>query len=181
MEKEEYDIGMVIMIIPISMSHYVDWDPARLTINRLPAGLKRFFHKFSTGNIGNRYMLCKRNEIESPRCLLCNHDVEKSSHVLLCNNDETKNKFKKLTKSNLEKALTEQQTSPDLQNAMITILGKYREGRTITIGDFSQAFGLRQAIEEQDKGLGWNNFLLGRWSPRWQTVQKRYLRSIRNK
>ena len=80
--------------IPISMSHNVDWDPARLTINRLPARLKQFFHKFSTGNIGNRHKLCKRNESEYPRCLLCDHDVEKSSHVLLCNNDETKNNLR---------------------------------------------------------------------------------------
>ena len=52
-----------------------------------------------------------------------------------------------------------------------------RRGEPITAADFSTEFGLHEAIEEQET-LGWNNYLLGRWSPKWQQVQAQYFASI---
>ena len=34
-------------------SNSVDWEPARIALNRLSIGLRRFFWKFSSGHIGN--------------------------------------------------------------------------------------------------------------------------------
>ena len=34
---------------------------------------------------------------------------------------------------------------------------------------------------EQNEGLGWTNFVLGKWDPKWQTVQQSYLTSIRSR
>ena len=57
------------------------------------------------------------------------------------------------------------------------ILLALRRGEPITAADFSTEFGLHEVIEEQKK-LGWNNYLLGRWNPKWQTVQAQYFASI---
>ena len=39
---------------------------------------------------------------------------------------------------------------------------------------FATTFGLRAAIIDQEQ-IGWDNFLLGRWSKKWQKVQQRYI------
>jgi hypothetical protein len=32
----------------------------------------------------------------------------------------------------------------------------------------------QEAIKVQNNGLGWDNFLLGRWSPKWQLAQQKF-------
>jgi hypothetical protein len=49
-----------------------------------------------------------------------------------------------------------------------------REGKTIKPSDHPQMFGIREAVRDQNKHLGWNNFVLGRWSPKWQIVQQQF-------
>ena len=39
---------------------------------------------------------------------------------------------------------------------------------------------LKDAIRAQQK-IGWDNFVLGRWSPLWQTVQAKYVSSFGSK
>ena len=139
--------------IPIQPSHEVDWEPARLAIKRLPLGLRRFFWKFSTGQIGNRHMLCTREEIDTPRCLLCDHPEEKLSHVLQCDNEHMKLQFKSRIKSGLPSTLKDQKTEPNLHKAIIEILCRFRDGETINPDRFSEDHGLRDAIRDQNDGL----------------------------
>ena len=62
-------------------------------------------------------------------------------------------------------------TEPKLSAAILDIIFRWRNDRTIIHTNYSTLFGIRAAIKEQNKGLGWTNFVLGRWSPKWQTVQ----------
>ena len=162
-------------------SFEVDWEPARLALNRLSIGIRRFFWKFSTGQIGNRHMLRHQGEIESPRCLNCDHPVEKSLHVLQCANEATKLHFESLVKTKLDLTLTEQKTDPNLHKAILEILCKVRKGDNISLNDYPQDHGLRDAIQEQEENLKWYHFMLGRRSPKWKDVQQRYLTSIKSK
>jgi hypothetical protein len=56
-------------------------------------------------------------------------------------------------------------TAPSLKKAILTILLEWREGKKITPLDHPSIFGIREAIKDQNNGLGWDNFVLGRWSP----------------
>jgi hypothetical protein len=47
--------------------------------------------------------------------------------------------------------------------------------------DFPTIFGIREAIQDQHTTLGWNNFILGRWSPKWQKAQQNYYNLTRSK
>jgi hypothetical protein len=65
-------------------------------------------------------------------------------------------------------------TAPSLQKALLQILLKWREGRKITPTNYPEIFGIQEAIRDQNRGLGWSNFVLGRWSPKWQLVQQQF-------
>ena len=68
-------------------------------------------------------------------------------------------------------------TAPCIKAAILKIILPLRRGEPITVAEFSAEFGLHKAIEEQEI-LGWNIYLLGQWSPKWQTVQAKYFASI---
>ena len=56
-----------------------------------------------------------------------------------------------------------------------------KSSRPIIPTSYSTLFGLQEAVKDQSEGLGWSNFMLGRWSPKWQQVQKQYLTSFRSR
>jgi hypothetical protein len=41
--------------------------------------------------------------------------------------------------------------------------------------------GIREAVRDQNNHLGWNNFVLGRWSPKWQKVQQQFYTQTNSK
>ena len=85
------------------------------------------------------------------------------------------------TLSNAQKiALSERNTFALLKEAILTILGNWCKGLPIAASLFDSIFGLQDAVAEQTE-IGWNNFWVGRWSTKWQVVQKRYYKSINSK
>ena len=56
---------------------------------------------------------------------------------------------------------------------------KWKEGSTIYPDNYTTDFNIRDAIKDQSK-IGWTNWVIGRWSPKWQRVQKLYYKSIRS-
>ena len=105
--------------------------------------------------------------------------MEKSSRVLLCNNSKTKSNFDSNIKQ-LKTTLSETKTLPSLQAAILKILQNWRYGRTINICEFTNENGIRDAFQDQST-IGWNNFILGRWSQRWQLVQQRFIKQTDSK
>ena len=156
----------------------IDWEPSRLAINQLPLGLKRWFAKFATGCIGNKHKFNQRSDV-SAKCPNCSHPVEKSSHVLLCNDSKTKSNFNSNMKQ-LKTTLSETKTLPRFQTAIIKILQNWRYGWTINVCEFTKAHGIRYAVQDQST-IGWNNFILGQWSQRWQLVQQQFIKQKESK
>ena len=77
-------------------------------------------------------------------------------------------------KKNLTPILEEMKTEPKLASAIRDIIFRWKKERPILPVQYPTLFGIRAAVKEQNKGLGWTNFVLGRWSPKWQTVQQKY-------
>ena len=159
----------------------VDWEASRLALAKLPQGYKRWLVKQLSGHIGVGHMLKKRKWQDHSRCPLCNTENEKTSHVLLCQNKASKDNFKKSLEVNLTPTMKSTKTAPSLQKTILLILLKWREGKKITPSDHPQIFGIREAVRDQNKYLGWNNFILGRWSPKWQTVQQQFYTHTKSK
>jgi hypothetical protein len=51
------------------------------------------------------------------------------------------------------------QHSPIIKKAVLLILLRWREGKNITPSDHPSIFGIREAIKDQNNGLGWDNFV----------------------
>ena len=81
----------------------------------------------------------------------------------------------------MEPILEETKTEPTLSSTILEIIFQWRNKQTIVHTKYSTLFGIRAAVKEQNDGLGWTNFVLGRWSPKWQKVQQQYLTSIRSR
>ena len=160
---------------PIKDPDSVDWTSFGKALKRLPTGLQRFVTKFNSGHIGNHHMLHHRNMIPTPLCQNCSANmVEKSSHVLRCRCATAKQAFIQNVNKIVRPALTEQKTSPLLQETILSLIFKWRNYQQIRSRDYPRDRDIRAAIKDQAK-IGWNNFFLGRWSFKWQTVQEKYL------
>jgi hypothetical protein len=107
--------------------------------------------------------------------------MKKTSHILLCQNRASKENFKKNLDKVLTPSLEASNTAPSLKKAILTILLKWREGKKITPSNHPSIFGIREAIKEQNNRLGWDNFLLGRWSPKWQLAQHKFFIQTKSK
>jgi hypothetical protein len=107
--------------------------------------------------------------------------MKKTSHVLLCRNKSSKENFKKKLAEYLTPTLESNMTAPSLKKALLLILLKWREEETIKPSDHPQNFGIREAVRDQNIHLGWNNFVLGRWSPKWQKVQQQFYTQTNSK
>jgi len=85
-------------------------------------------------------------------------------------------------KKNVGEAYKKQKTYPPMEKVMIKIISAWRHRRmsSVKLSTISTAFGLREAIKDQQK-MGWTNFVLGRWTPLWQKVQQHYLDHIKSK
>ena len=86
------------------------------------------------------------------------------SHVLLCpDGGAVTNTLPKIT-GPVKKILDEKNTYPLLRDVILDILTRWRHGTRIRLIDYDVS--ICAAIGAQSV-LGWNNFVLGRWSLEW--------------
>jgi hypothetical protein len=167
--------------IKVNPSNTIDWEASQLAVQKLPQGSKRWLVKQLSGHIGVGHMLKKRKWQEHSKCPLCGTDNEKTSHVLRCQDKKSKMNFKEKLDEILIPTMESTNTAPSLQKALLQILLKWRDGKRITPNDYPEIFGIREAIRDQNRGLGWNNFVLGRWSPKWQLTQQQFYTRTKSK
>ena len=112
------------------------------------------------------------------RCPLCNYAVEKISHFLHCPDVQAVITAKAAITGPLQARLDKQSTQPSLSTAIVDIYTKLRTNRIPY--RYHYDYCLAGAIAAQQK-IGWDNWLLGRWSPKWQEIQAAHYTSIGSK
>ena len=167
--------------IKVDPQHDTDWEASQQAIKKLPQGQKRWLSKQASGCIGVGHVLKIRKWQNHSRCPLCNKDEEKTSHVLTCQDKDSKANFKKNLDTILKPTLDSTNTAPSLSKAILEILQIWRQDKKVNPSDFTLNFGIRAAIKDQNNGLGWTNFALGRWSRKWQVSQQQFYDRIRSK
>ena len=158
----------------------IDRKANHLARAKLSPAKKRFVAKFCTSCLGVGHAMKYRGFQEHSDCPCCGANNEKASHVLLCPDKKTKKNFNKVIKKVLIPVLKSTNTEAKLFAAILDIIYKWKSSRPIIATLYSTLFGLQEVIKDQLEGLGWSNLMLGRWSPKWQKVQKKYLTSIRS-
>lgn len=123
-------------------------------------------------------MMHKRGEIESNKCTNCNCNTVKN-HIIFSFAPTKKPKNFILLEStlSLKKELEAKQTSSTLIITFLDILRNLRSNNPINISNHDRSSLIGQAIMKQQK-IGWNNFVIGRWSKLWEKVQQEYYFSI---
>ena len=165
--------------MPIPDCNNVDWETFHNVCRQLPMGINWWISKFWSGHIGVGNMLCHRGWQASDACPLCRHCNKKSSHVLKCPNNKAKELFTHKVNNKLKQTLEKESTCPNLQEIILEVLKSHCYGLQ---PNFTKPYTnpkLKAAIRAQQK-IGWDNFVLGRWSPLWQIVQTRYLLTFEN-
>ena len=167
--------------IPITDPSKIDWTASYTAVKGLPVHKQRFIPRFNAGHCGNNHIQWRRKEREDPSCKSCpDGPKEKTSHILHCSNPKAKSHFLKKVKNDIIPHCVNSKTFPPLIESIKNILTLWRNGRHIPTSSFPTAHGIREAVEEQAE-IGWDNFMLGRWSKKWQIIQKNHLNSIGSK
>ena len=140
--------------------------------------MQRWFVKFASGSIGVGNQLLHYQYQDHSRCPLCDADNEKVSHVLSCKDTGAVQHSVSAFKGPLQKRLEVEQTDPSLVAAIVDLLTRVRKGQNIYPSSYSLA--IASAVRAQ-RTIGWHNWLLGRWSPRWYQIQADYYSHIGSK
>jgi hypothetical protein len=164
--------------IPIPTNCDIDWKASQTAAKKLPQGLRRWKAKFASGWIGVGTKLKQYKWQDHSTCPLCKAPSETVSHVLHCKDPEAVRFAKTRIQETLKPKLTELETDEPLAESILDIATKHRSN--IPIRPSSYPYYLQKAIRAQQK-IGWDNWFLGRWSPRWQIIQSNYLLSIGSK
>ncbi len=114
----------------------------------------------------------QRSSAACPRC----GEFEDAPHVWQCRGANADVVWTKSLES-LDVWMTSVQTDPDIQEAIISHLSKWRLGSD---ENGMAPFQLHPAIEQQND-IGWNNFLEGWVTFEWELVQQAYYELIQSR
>ena len=76
--------------------------------------------------------------------------------------------------------LTIQVTSPEIQRCFKAALYHHQRGSWNEFENIRFSLPIIAAIKEQTE-IGWDNFLVGRWSVKWQDIQEKFNKLMKNK
>ena len=136
----------------------------------------RWACKWLTGFCGIGTMLVIYKHQKYSKCPRCNKDDETITHVLQCENVQAQ----LLWKEEVEKLSTwiiNNKGCPELAHAITTSLNNWHSGSDNTSQTYSPSL---QAAVRQQNNIGWQSFIEGFWSVKWEEHQQLYLTSIKS-
>ena len=112
------------------------------------------------------------------RCPRCKNPDESVIHVIVCPHPCTNDLWNEQI-SNLKQWLRYPKTNGNIIEAIILNLKKLRKSGGI-YGHHYQDIRMRKAVQDQNN-IGWDQFMLGRISTRWSTIQDRHYKRIQSR
>jgi hypothetical protein len=113
----------------------IDYNATAETMNSLNAPQRKYITKSASENYGIGTTLVEWKHQSDATCPRCSHPMETSAHVQQCGGYSANDIFQKsITK--LEDFLTEENTRPDLQDAIIQCMKKWRTRESIQLTDY---------------------------------------------
>jgi hypothetical protein len=150
----------------------VDYDATADLMRQLKPSRKRYIPKTASesSNCGIGVTMQAWGFQDTAKCPRCSEEQETTTHVQQCSGYGADAVFgKSLLK--LQAYLTDENTHPDLQDAIVTCLKKWRLKEPIQLQEFPTA--MHVVIKDQHE-IGWQQFLEGLPAKRWRTVQKHH-------
>ena len=157
----------------------VDWDAMEVKMASTPDQHRIWITKHVSGFCGTNHMLNKRSSSNSTICPCCKDPdiIENTLHQLHCKDLQRVELWENSVKS-LKKWLTFKQTSPLLLIGII----RYVSGKGVDTYSCveNNTHDLRILSVSQDM-IGWNNFMEGKISKRFQMIQQQHYTDIDSK
>ena len=149
----------------------IDWELCGKAFANLTIPKQRRVSKQATGLMACGRMMKLWGFQDHSECPRCPETNETAQHVLSCPAPTTTLPWER-SMMQLQLWMETTNTMPELREAIITRLRQWK-GLTTHNPSWTTTHGLRHAVSHQDE-LGWYNFLLGRISIEWQSVQQKY-------
>ena len=153
----------------------VDWSKLGWVFSHYTSKDRRNAVKMASGIMGTGRMMKRWKVKDGDRCPCCNLPDETNMHILTCPSREAKIQWAASTTS-LDDTLTQLETHPGIQAAILDNLRRWRMGMTPrTTLDTTAA----PCVLEQHE-IGWELMLYGFVGVQWQQVQEEHYRQIRS-
>ncbi|KAG7366658.1 hypothetical protein IV203_029328 [Nitzschia inconspicua] len=150
----------------------IDWQSHERSVNTFKDGPHIFLVKFLHGWLPVGKLVSRYNPIKYPSaCPSCDEPVEDSKHFLTCPNPERRKWHATLTTS-LRHRCESVDNDPALLDLLLWGLNHWLQSAPIPAHRVPER--ISHLLHSQTT-IGWDNFLLGRWSKHWTTLQLQYL------
>jgi hypothetical protein len=156
-------------ITPEARTH-IDRDAIEDVMKSLNASQRKYVTKAASENYGIGTTLVQWKHQTDAKCPRCNHPLETSTHVQQCEGYSANEVFQKSIEK-LDEFLTNEQTRPDLQDAIVQCLKKWRAKESIHLEEYQQDV---QEVIRQQHSIGWLDMMECLPAKGWQTLQRRY-------
>ncbi|KAG7341599.1 hypothetical protein IV203_023552 [Nitzschia inconspicua] len=150
----------------------IDWPSHERSVNTFKDGPHIFLVKFLHGWLPVGKLVSRYDPVKYPSaCPSCDEPSEKSKHVLTCPNPECR-KWHAALKTSIWHRCESVDTDPALLDLLLWGLNHWLQGTPIPTHRVPER--VAHLLHSQTT-IGWDNFLLGRWSKHWTTLQLQYL------
>ena len=157
-----------------NINNHINWTALKRAMKRIPMGQRRWLIKHATGHCGVGRMLLRRKHQQHSKCPRCDQINETTLHILTCQDSRAIAQWN-ASISKLSTWLTKSHTHPFLHDRIIQFLQRWHDTGTAS-APASLSPQINQAFHEQ-ADIGGYNFLLGRVSNKFSTIQDAYLKS----
>ena len=150
----------------------VDWDAQGQALTQSARSRRHWVVKHSSGFCGVGHMMRKWKEWDTATCPRCNDPDETTSHVWTCSGGGADGRWEK-SLADLWDWMTEQETAPELRDAICDYLRSWRDKSQVLAGHQCDFPGLQQAVHNQAT-IGWQAFFEGYLACDWAATQHTY-------
>jgi hypothetical protein len=148
----------------------IDYNATEEAMNSLTATQRKYITKSASENYGIGKTLVEWKHQSDAKCPRCKHTVETSAHVQQCEGYSANEVFQKNI-NKLEEFLSNESTRPDLQDAIIQCIKKWRAREPIHLKDYQDDV---QDVLLQQHSIGWLDMMECLPAKGWQILQRQY-------
>jgi hypothetical protein len=150
----------------------IDWSSHEHSVRNFKDGPHKFLIKFLHNLLPVGKRVSRYDPIKYPsKCPSCDTEVEDFRHLLSCQNSE-RAKWQSTLRTKLRERCEFLQTDPTLTDLMLHGINSWLKDIPIPLNLIPTC--LTPLIESQTR-IGWDQFILGRWSSKWQQFQQQYI------
>lgn len=157
--------------LPSGAHRHVDYDATMQSMQSLKPTRRRYVTKAASDNYGIGQTLVEWQFAQSPTCPRC-EQIETADHVQRCNGHGADKVFE-ASLLKVQTYLTDEDTRPELQEAIVYSIQQWRKGEGIQLKSFGK--DIQEAIWQQHQ-IGWRQFLECLPARKWKMIQMRYYR-----